>query len=299
MSMWLAPLFDIFHKMRKQLDWTAPATALPHGVLGILSVFVGLYIIIMALYGNLQPVNNPIILTIYVQSTFGNAAAGFVMSNRAPMKYANLFRACALFQMCLIYFVGRFSPSFPDDLQDIIQVIDVIFSVMIIIGIISFSVIVIQKGPPPVAVGVVFGSFGLSLLSGYPLQLAILGKDWWECVQGVYPLQSPAMVAYIYVSSSWTFGVILFGATLWNRKMIGDMAFGVGICGLVVVTLISTVLMQEVHYPEPASTQKLWLPCPQPEAGSLSAWAVTHLDTSLLARTALTYIRQTYRMFTK
>ena len=50
---------------------------------------------------------------------------------------------------------------------------------------------------------------------------------------------------------------------------------------------VSTVLMQEVHYPEPASTQKLWLPCPSPAHGSWSEWAVVNLDTSALARSVL------------
>ena len=68
------------------------------------------------------------------------------------------------------------------------------------------------------------------------------------------------MVAYIYVPATWAFGVMLFGATLWSRRLIGDVSLGGGFAGVVMATLASTVLMQEVHYPEPSSTQKLWLP---------------------------------------
>ena len=104
---------------------------------------------------------------------------------------------------------------------------------------------------------------------------------------------------------------------LWNRKLASDLALGGGFAGVTLVTLMSTVLMQvcscprpyltsvhdddlhvhrhravqEVWHPEPASTQKLWLPCPAPLPGSLSAWAVEHLDTSALARGALQVIR--------
>ena len=111
-------------------------------------------------------------------------------------------------------------------------------------------------------------------------------------MQADYPRQGAAMVAYIYVPATWAFSLMLFGATLWNRKLIGDLGLGGGFAAMVSAVLLSTVLLQEVHYPEPASTQKLYLPCPPPEdPAGWSAWAVTHLDTSALARSALRLLR--------
>ena len=59
--------------------------------------------------------------------------------------------------------------------------------------------------PLPVAVVVLVGSFALALLALYPLQLALGGQGWWECVQAAYPQQSVGMVAYIYVPATVTF----------------------------------------------------------------------------------------------
>ena len=66
---------------------------------------------------------------------------------------------------------------------------------------------------------------------------------------------------------------------------------GGGFAGLVLTTVLATVIMQEVHYPEPASTQKLWLPCPAPAPGTWSALVETRLDTSALARGSLRLLR--------
>ena len=45
-------------------------------------------------------------------------------------------------------------------------------------------------------------------------------------MQAAYPLQSVGMVAYIYVPATVTFSAMLFGATLWLRRIIGDLIFG-------------------------------------------------------------------------
>ena len=45
-------------------------------------------------------------------------------------------------------------------------------------------------------------------------------------MQAAYPLQSVDMVAYIYVPATVTFSAMLFGATLWLRRIIGDLIFG-------------------------------------------------------------------------
>ena len=61
------------------------------------------------------------------------------------------------------------------------------------------------------------GGFALALLAGYPVQLALGGDAWWECVTAAYPRQAEGMVAYIYVPAPWAFAAILFGATLLIR----------------------------------------------------------------------------------
>mgnify|MGYP007078102851 CR=1 FL=1 len=275
-----------------RLHWAAPSRAFPHGLSGLLSVVSGAYLIAASLRGSLVAVSGPI-LGLYVLSSMVNAAAGLAISGRAAKSYRSVFRSCSIFQLCLIYYCWRFSPSFPAG-APFVTVLDSVIGVLTVLGIASFTFTAVVQLPLAIGVAVIFGSFALALLSGYPLQLGFLGQEWLECVQATYPKQGPAMVAYIYVPATWAFAVMLFGATLWIRKLIGDLALGGGFAGVVVVTLVSTVLMQEVHFPEPVSTQKLWLPCPAPPADSWSAWAVVHLDTSALARSALALLKRLF-----
>jgi len=229
---------------------------------------------------------NPLLQCVYVVATLQNAAAGLLITGRAPKAFQAVFGRTAVFQMCLVYFVARFLPGFPGSNTLVVRALDVVVSIFSVLAIGSFAVFGLLRMPPAIAVALIMGSFALALLVGYPLQLAFFGDEWWQCVQTAYPMQAVAMVAYIYVPATWAFAVMLFGSTLWNRKIIGDLALGVGFAGLVMATLVSTVLMQEVHYPN-VSTQMLWLPCPAPPAGSWSAWVARRFDTSALARSAL------------
>ena len=275
-----------------RLHWAAPVRTFPHGLTGVASLGIGACLIAAALSGNLQAASHPAALSAYVVAGVANALAGLVITGRAPRKYRPAFRLCALFQCGLIYFVWRFSPAFPLGGSLIAATIDTCMAVLLLVGIIGFAVVALAFLPLFIAVAVVMGSAALALLAGYPLQLAYLGQEWFECVQMQYPLQGAAMVAYIYVPATWAFALMLFGATLWSRHIIGDIGLGGGFAAVVAAVLVTTVLMQEVHFPEPASTQKLWLPCPRPPSDSWSAWVEVHLDTSALARTALSVIRR-------
>jgi hypothetical protein len=84
----------------------------------------------------------------------------------------------------------------------------------------------------------------------------------------------------------------MFGATLLNRRIISQMEFGVVFGGCVFGVLIVTVLVQEVHIPI-VSTQRLFLPCPEPAPGTWLLAAVEATDTSLLAQRVLKAIGAT------
>ena len=125
------------------------------------------------------------------------------------------------------------------------------------------------------------------LLATYPIQLAILGQEWWDCIQERYPMQAPGMVAFIYVPATVTFSLILFGATLYQRGILSDVEFGLGATAIVMVCLVTTVLTQELHIPD-VSTQRIYLPCEEPVRGTLEADIVKALDFSRYARVVLT-----------
>lgn len=274
-----------------QLNWWVPCRQVPHGLFGLVSLGSGLHLVLSALGGGWLTTPASPMFVVYVLSTFINAMAGLAILRRARRETREIFRSCAVFQICLVYWAVRFSTSCLGGGAYTIVIMDRAVSVAFVTSISLFTTRSVKIVPMSMGRGVVVGSVCLSLLLVYPLQLAIFGVEWWECVQTLYPEQGLAMVSYIYVPASWSFGVMLFGATLWSRKIIHDIAFASGCLGIVATTLLSTVLMQEEYLPAPRSTQKLWIPCPDPVDGTWSAWCATRLDISSLARRLLRFVR--------
>ena len=273
------------------LHWTSPFKGLPHGLSGCASLVSGALIVHGSLSGSFAAVRSSV-LPFYCLATAANALAGYLIAGRAPSAVRVFFEHAAMFQVCLVYYALRFSHLWPSTWPLATSAADMLLGVVATpLGILSFVVSAFAKLPLPVAVSVLFGSFALALLALYPLHLALGGEEWWQCVQDVYPQQSVGMVGYIYVPATVTFSAMLFGATLLLRRVIGELVFGSVFLGLVLATLVSTVLMQEVHIPV-VSTQRLYLPCPLPPAGSYEDAWVQRLDTSLLAQAVLGRLRQ-------
>jgi hypothetical protein len=272
------------------LNWTVPHRGLPHGLCGCASLISGAIIVHGSLSGSFAAVWG-LTLPCYCISTAGNAVAGYLIAGHAPRVFRIFFKIAAAFQLCLVYYALRFSPLWPAGMWPASTVAaDLALGAVTPMGIVAFVAAAFLHLPLPVAVVVLVGSFALALLALYPLQLALGGQGWWECVQAAYPQQSVGMVAYIYVPATVTFSTMFFGATLWLRRIVGDLVFGGVFLGLVLATLVGTVLMQEVHIPE-VSTQRLYLPCPAPAVGTWRAELADSLDTSALAQSILRRLR--------
>jgi len=226
-----------------RLDWVAPFKALPHGLSGVLSLGSGAFLIAQAVGGSYATVGSPVPLGIFCGSTAANAVAGLFLVSRAPLKARSAFRVSAVFQICLVYHAIRFSPACPSVVVP--RLLDAAVALATLVGIACFVVSANAQLPPAVAASVLVGSFALVLLAVYPAQLAVGGEEWWTCVQAQYPQQGVGMSAYIYVPASWAFGAMLFGATLWTRKILSDVGFGGGFTALVMLVLVTTVLAQE------------------------------------------------------
>ena len=57
------------------------------------------------------------------------------------------------------------------------------------------------------------------------------------------------MLLYIYVTVTWSFALILFLATLWNRRVVGTFTMGACTVGVVCVLIPVSVLAQEMYLP--------------------------------------------------
>ncbi len=261
-----------------------------HGLSGVAAVLVGLAICVHALTGALADAVAPRLLATYVAAASANAVAGLGLARRAPAKYVRLFRAAAIFQLGLLYYCWRFSPLAAGTGGWAARLVDTLVCVSTLASGVGSCAVAVFRTPLAVGAGIAAGSLALLVLCVYPLQLTLGGDEWWACIDASYPLQSAAMVAYIYVPASWAFSCIIFGATLWLRKIVSNLTFGAGIGGGALACVLATVLMQEVHFPR-VSTQRIYLPCPLPQEGTLGAWWVDALDFSAAAQSALDVAR--------
>lgn len=306
----------------KKLNWTSsPSRRLPHGVTGLLAVLVGLKIILDSVRGNVYQyeyhANNwmasiPAPIVTFVGLTLLNAISGYQLARIAQKEHQIIFRHCAVFQMCLCYFCVRFLPHFTvawyyllhhdssvaadDDtdsggrtklLEHALRDVDGVITGIALFSTFSFWKEAIgTQSSIAIAIAITGGTMGILLLSVYPVQLVLRGQDWYECVQTRYSHQASGMVQYIYIPASVTFSLVLFGATLFARGIVSSTVFGVASLVVVIVCLVGTVLTQEVHIPD-ISTQRIFLPCVEPEAGTMEQRIVEALDFSLYARAFL------------
>lgn len=294
------------------LNWrSTPSKAMPHGLSGIISVLSGLFLILHSVVGNLHVyrANSPglIILMIFVLSTSMNAIAGAKLLHLVPRKEAReVFKSCATMQLCLSFFVFRFAPIFCRLIQFLrkrysneewssvsclVNIFDIGFTISILRTTLSFHRVAFDQWAihqkKAFAIFISIGTCGIMLLSAYPIQLALFGQEWWDCVQSRYPEQSVGMVGYIYIPTTVTFSLVLFGATLYLRGLLSEKQYGIGSAFLISVCLFGTVMCQEIHIPF-VSTQRIYLPCEEPVAGSNEALIVQYLDFSIYARRFLT-----------
>jgi len=206
--------------------------------------------------------------------------------------------------MCLSYYILRFLPQTSVILEKfshgnietgvtitIIRIIDSLLAFTTIANTLSFNKVAVDfwKESQSIACSIMIGTFGILLLSVYPFQLALWGQGWWECIQERYSAQGSGMVAFIYVPATVTFSLMLFGATLYSRKIISELEFGFVSTFTIIVCLVGTVLSQELHIPF-ISTQRIYLPCHEPELGTMQHSMVNFLDFSRYARMILSTV---------
>jgi len=287
----------------KRLNWfSTPSKLLPHGFTGICSVLLGLRITCHHLLGQADLYNEyasiPYSVILFCVFSISNAWAGYKLASKAMKGTQGIFRRCAIFQICLSCHVIRFTPQITHFIRwlrggtygfqvvgAVLCILDTLTALATVLCTLSFLQAAREEWhrAKEVSVAVVFGTFGLLLLSTYPVQLVFFGQDWWECVQERYPFQAAGMVGYIYVPTTVIFSLILFGCSLYQRKIISPQGFGIASSIVILGILVSTVLSQEVHIPD-VSTQRIYLPCEEPPSGTLEATIVEALDISKYSR---------------
>lgn len=251
--------FDILTDKQKKafagLRWGST-----HGLFGIATVVLGSLLLAETIFWSKIDLYHTVLPYIYTTAAFINALAGYSMP--APKHSQFAFRTCAVFQMCLLYYVVRFLPSFRNYSS---RYLDIAVCFPLLKTCVQFLQIAFQQANVALQLALSVGTLALSLTLFYPLQLA-WDPLWLDCLlENRYPAQDLAMSVYIYMPATFTFALILFGATLYLRKIITETQLGFMSLFLVTFTLLGTVLLQEIQLPL-ISAQELIMTCPFPNA---------------------------------
>jgi hypothetical protein len=229
-----------------------------HGLFGIATVVLGGLLLAETIFWSKLDLYYTILPYLYFTAAFGNAFVGYSMP--APKHSQFAFRASAVFQMCLLYYMVRFLPSYRNYSS---RYLDIAVCFPLLTACLQFLRIAFQQTDTALQIALSVGTLALSLTLFYPLQLA-WDPLWLNCLlENRYPAQDLAMSVYIYMPATYTFALILFGATLYLRRIITDTQLGLMSLCLVTFTLLGTVLLQEIQLPE-ISAQELIMACPSP-----------------------------------
>lgn len=295
-------------KRFKRLNWTTPSKAIPHGLSGIISILCGIYFISNTIIGNFDCYRQNLPLLLYSLSTISNAVAGLKLSHLAWVETVDIFKKCALLQICLVFYVLRFSPQYTDVLHELFTSNDsnlegigsacaysvarfidglmALITVMCTLSFLEVSMNSYNQRNYAIAAAIFNGTIGIMLLSTYPIQLAFFGQSWWDCIQERYPMQNVGMIGCIYIPATVTFSLSLFGATLYQRKILSEVEFGLMTFAIISICVLGTVLSQEINIPD-VSTQKIYLPCEEPAVGTWEYEMMKSMDFSRYARKVL------------
>jgi hypothetical protein len=286
----------------RDLKWsTTPSKSMPHGLWGVVSLFTGSYLTFCSIVGNLKPFSRSSpqwIFLLYLISTFFTSMAGYRMSDKAQVIARPVFKQSALLQICLVYFMLRFSTYFSEEtsfwskryeiIALAIRLVDTFFAVSIFLCTLSFQRTAFGQWEKskPIAIMISVGCLGLTLLAVYPAQLALFGQNWWDCIQDKYQEQNAVIVTFTLLPTTMLFSLILFGVTLNTRGILSDIEFSAAAVMSVLLTIVLFALVIEYHIPD-VSTLRMYLPCHEPEIGSteadlMNAFDVTHSSRTLL-----------------
>ena len=250
----------------KGLDFVSPHMIRPHGLAGVISVVLGFYFTIRTLLGyHVTPSAPNCYVTLYAVCGTVACLGALGLVRKAPSSARLFFQMGALLQIGMLYFTYRFD-SFPFFVHEAVPGLVAHGADVVMAGLMMSTVLVMLKATVMDASNV-YASSGLKIatccgiaaigsLSGYPVQLAILGGSWLEKVYRWYPLQQVAFPYYVYIPATMGFNVIFFSATLHLRKLVSTRTFIIITLAFVFGTLIPTVVLQEVYIPK-VSTQKL------------------------------------------
>ena len=272
-----------------KLNYLKPRLS-PHGLSGIIHLFLGLLLLFDALKGDLSKFKNgSILLILYWISCITMCFGAIFIIKQAEPKFRFIFKYTAFIQLTLCYFSYRFSIYFDNNNNDKIifytQITDFIFGFLFIL----FVPILIIYSYLYLTISASLCYIALLSIEGYIIPITFYGQKYIDCVSEIFPLQNIGFVAYVFNAIITILSFCMFAVTLWLRKIINSKnAFPIFFIPIFSV-LISTILMQEIFIPN-LSTQRLIIFCPRPQSNSIKDQIESYFNISTLAQYTLKQI---------
>ena len=302
----------IYYKLTTTLRWTSvPYRILPHGISGLFTLVIGLFLTLCSITGELSPYGlgpNAIyyqlfgykyLYYLFVFSALVNTVTGYMMIPAATKIGKPIFRVACGVLVGMIYYSLRFMPDHYVYLNKysttisgvssfVPYYVDVVFGTLITISVLYFFKLSYDlcSTSRSIGISIAFATCCMSTFIFYPIQ-QMLNVNWINCVCDQYPLQGLAMVSYVYVPSITAFSFLAFLATVYSRKIINEVQLSAIIVSYVASTMVLTILRMELLLPD-VSTQRLYIPCVEPtDAHSWQYFFVHTLDLSAMTRKLL------------
>jgi len=224
---------------------------------------------------------------LYAAASLGLLGGAGPLVKQAPLRSRAPFRGSMVLLAALVYFMLRFHPRV-GLAAGWLWPVDWLAALAItapLVGLVAGTL----RGPENAAakMAVVGSVLAFATVCAYPVQLAVGGQEWIDCVVDRYPDQGMAFSVYVYCATSVIFAAIGFLTTLLTRRIITETEMAAITVLQVVGILFAMVVSQELHLWQ-TSTQKLYIPCVAPQQPWLRALEKA-LDTSTFARRLLRY----------
>lgn len=261
---------SILSSLVGKLHWSTPYVFLPHGTSGAFLFFSGIFFLAQAFcFGpnhrlgyDIHGPRPQFLYHGFLLSAVINSLGGILLIKSAPQNLRLPFFLGATFQISYVWFTFRLSSESTKDYNLLYSLLDKLFALQVIIFLSILPMVTILTKLYIFFIPILISTMALSLTFFYPLQLTIWGNEWFECVLQEYPYQIAGFTNYIYLPTLLAFSMIMFGLTLYNRKIVSAPIFAMTFLILNLGILFVTVLTQEIHITN-VSTQRLILPCPQ------------------------------------
>lgn len=234
------------------MRWLVPKR-FPHGLIGsVLAVVGGANVFGTIRHGRLV---TPEMSILIAALAIGNAKSGTALLTSSSSS-SSLFRTMSDVQTCLSYSLVRFACFQTGEWLAPLDALCGVYVIVLLIRLVS-HVLACKPAVRPV---VLAGTVSASSFCCYPLQMGFFPRTWYPLVRTTFTDQHSAMASFVYAPTIWLISLVMFCATLYERKKVGDATLVI-LSALAPSLLIVTVLSQDTFYTE-TSTQQLVLGVP-------------------------------------